>query len=227
MFPKHQPAQLLILELYGTFCFDELFCQVFNGLFELFYLPVAISTAHATLGQIFFCLTASLAFFTGAGWRWDEAKQEDAGSPPLRHLAAATTGAVLVQLVLGAVYRHKGFGIAPHIVGACVVTALAAWLVASVLTRSAAPRAVFRPALLLGSLVIVQVFLGVESYILKIHARSAPHPQAPVVDLTTAHVAVGALVLVTSLYLTYQTYRFLSPRKVERQMVSAPERATT
>ena len=48
-----------------------------GGITVLFFLPVAISTAHATLGQIFFCLAASLAFFTSAEWRWDETKVED------------------------------------------------------------------------------------------------------------------------------------------------------
>src|ERR1035437_592801 len=56
---------------------------VLGGITVLFYLPVAISTAHATLGQIFFCLAASLAIFTRADWRWDEAKVEDTSSPSL------------------------------------------------------------------------------------------------------------------------------------------------
>jgi len=37
-----------------------------GGITVLFYLPVAISTSHATLAQVFFCLAASLAFFTRA-----------------------------------------------------------------------------------------------------------------------------------------------------------------
>ena len=36
------------------------------------------------LGQIFFCLTASLAFFTSPGWHWDEAKLEDTSTPSLQ-----------------------------------------------------------------------------------------------------------------------------------------------
>lgn len=81
-----------------------------GGITVLFYLPVAISTAHATLGQIFFCLTASLALFTRADWRWDEAKVEDKSSPSLQRLTVAATGTILVQLILGAVYRHSKAG---------------------------------------------------------------------------------------------------------------------
>jgi hypothetical protein len=46
-----------------------------------------------------------------------------------------------------------------------------------------------------------------------------------VVNITTAHVAVGALVLVTSLYLTYQTHRFLAPSVKEMKIASAPHGA--
>jgi heme a synthase len=193
-----------------------------GGITVLFYLPVPISTSHATLGQIFFCLAASLAFFTRADWRWDEPKLEDASTPSLQHLTVAMTGIILVQLVLGAVYRHHGSGIEPHLVGAGVVTMLVAFVVTRIMMKFAETRALLRPALLLGALLILQVFLGIGSYVVKMADRNAPQPLPPVVDLTTAHVAVGALVLVTSLYLTYQTHRFLAPRVKEAGIASAP-----
>ena len=199
-----------------------------GGITVLFYLPVAISTAHATLGQIFFCLAASLAFFTRADWRWDEAKREDASSPSLQHLTVATTAVILVQLILGAVFRHSESGsIAPHVVGACVVTLMVGWVVTRVLARFANEPALLRPALLLGGLLVVQVFLGIGSYFMKMAALRAPQPQPPVVDITTTHVAVGALVMVTSLYLTYQTHRLLVTPKEEMRAASAPHQATT
>jgi cytochrome c oxidase assembly protein subunit 15 len=192
-----------------------------GGITVLFYLPVAISTSHATLGQIFFCLAASLAFFTRADWRWDEPKLEDTSTPSLQHLTVAMTGVILVQLVLGAVYRHSGMGIEPHVVGAGVVTMLVAFVVTRIMMKFATTRALLTPALLLGALLILQVFLGIGSYVVKMADRNAPQPLPPVVDLTTAHVAVGALVLVTSLYLTYQTHRFLAPRAEVAKIASA------
>src|ERR1017187_1458828 len=87
-----------------------------GGITVLFYLPVAISTAHATLAQIFFCLASSLAFFTTAGWRWNETKLEDSSSPSFHHLTTIMTGVILLQLILGAVYRHSKEGIiTPHV----------------------------------------------------------------------------------------------------------------
>ena len=201
---------------------------ILGGITVLWFLPVAISTAHATLAQIFFCLAASLAFFTGADWRWDETKLEDTSSPSLQHLTMITTGVILVQLILGAAYRHSKEGIiAPHVVGACVVTLLVGWVVSTVLMRFAQQRGLLRPALLLGGLLVAQLFLGIGSYMMKIAARNAPQPLAPVVDVTTTHVAVGALLVVTSLYLTYQARRFLVTPKQEMKMTSSPHQATT
>jgi cytochrome c oxidase assembly protein subunit 15 len=196
-----------------------------GGITVLFYLPVAISASHATLAQIFFCLAASLAFFTRADWRWDEPKIEDPSTPSLQHLAMVTTGAILVQLILGAVYRHSGMGIAPHVVGACVVAMLVVWVATRTMLNLSQARSVLRPALLLSALLIVQVLLGIGSYFVKMANRDAPQPLPPVVNMTTAHVAVGALVLVTSLYLTYQAHRFLGRPSEEVNVASAPHPA--
>jgi cytochrome c oxidase assembly protein subunit 15 len=196
-----------------------------GGITVLFYLPVAISTSHATLAQIFFCLAASLAFFTRSDWQWDEPKLEDASTPSLQHLSMATTGVILVQLILGAAYRHSGMGVGPHVVGAGVVTMLVAWVVTRIAMKFSRERALLGPALLLGALLIIQLSLGIGAYIVKTADRNAPQPLPPVVNMTTAHVAVGALVLVTSLYLTYQTHRFLTaPTEVEK-IASAPHGA--
>jgi cytochrome c oxidase assembly protein subunit 15 len=196
-----------------------------GGITVLFHLPVAISTSHATLAQIFFCLAASLAFFTRADWRWDEPKLEDASTPSLQHLSVATTSAILVQLILGAVYRHSGMGVEPHIVGACVITLLVTWVVARIIMKFSQARALLRPALWLATLLMLQLSLGMGAYLVKMAGRNAPRPLPPVVNMTTAHVAVGALVLLTSLYLTYQTYRFLTRPTPEVKIASAPHGA--
>lgn len=199
-----------------------------GGITVLFFLPVAISAAHATLAQIFFCLASSLAFFTGPDWHWDETKLEDPSTPSLQHLTIAATGLILVQLILGAVYRHSKEGIiTPHAVGACIITLLVGWVVSTVVARFSKQPALLKPALLLGGLLVAQLFLGMSSYILKMAARDAPQPLPPVVNMTTAHVTVGALLLLTSLYLTYQTHRFLVTRKQQLQVASAPHGATS
>ena len=199
-----------------------------GGITVLWYLPVAISTAHATLAQVFFCLAASLAFFTSPDWRWDEAKLEDTSTPSLQYLTTITTGIILLQLILGAVYRHSKDGVITlHVVGACVVTLLVGWVVASVLMRFSKQPDLLHPALLLGGLLVAQLFLGMGSYFMKMAARNAPQPLPPVVDITTTHVTVGALLLVTSLYLAYQARRFLATHKEEMKTASMPHQAAT
>jgi cytochrome c oxidase assembly protein subunit 15 len=169
---------------------------VLGGITVLFYLPAAVSTGHAALAQTFFCIMLSLAMFTGCDWRWDEPKSEDLRAPSLRHLAVATTAAIYIQLILGAAFRHKGLGILPHIVVAIVVTLLVIWMAARVFTRLSGEKRLARAMGLLLGLVIVQVCLGVVA-----------QPLPPVVDVTTAHVAVGALVLGAGLMLTLQIFR--------------------
>src|SRR5438094_5769307 len=44
---------------------------VLGGITVLFFLPVTISVSHACLGQIFFCITVSLALFTCPDCRVD------------------------------------------------------------------------------------------------------------------------------------------------------------
>ena len=41
---------------------------VLGGITVLYFLPAAVSTAHAGLAEIFFCLTIAIALFTSPGW---------------------------------------------------------------------------------------------------------------------------------------------------------------
>ena len=187
---------------------------VLGGITVLFYLPVTVSVSHACLAQLFFCMTVSMAVFIQPDWKWDGPKVEDTGTPSLRRVAVATTGAIFLQLMLGAAYRHNGFGIVPHLVMAAAVSLGVLWTGIRVLALHSQERRLTRPPLLLLGLLMVQIFLGFGSYWMKIAARNVPQPLPPVVMITTAHVAVGALVLATSLLVTFQTYRFTEPAGV-------------
>jgi heme a synthase len=180
---------------------------VLGGITVLFYLPVAISVSHACLAQIFFCLTVSMALFTRCDWQWDQQRLQDSATPSLRQLAAGTSAAVFLQLLLGAAFRHKGFGISPHIVGAVVVTGGVLWLLVRILTKYPRDRALVRPVLLLTALLVVQMGLGGASYFLKMSAMNTPQPLSPLIEITAAHVAVGALVLASTLVSTLQVFR--------------------
>jgi heme a synthase len=183
---------------------------VLGGITVLFYLPVAISVSHACMAQIFFSLAVCLALFTGEKWKWDEPKLAERTSPSLRQLTAGTTALVFLQLMVGAGFRHNGFGIVPHLIGAVLVAAGVIWITIRVFSRFPGEPRLTRPAVLLIILLFVQLGLGIGSYILKLAARGAPQPLPPVVDVTTTHVTVGALVLVTSLVTALQAFRSLA-----------------
>ncbi|HEV2494555.1 MAG TPA: COX15/CtaA family protein [Terriglobia bacterium] len=180
---------------------------VLGGITVLFFLPAPISVAHACLAQLFFCITVSLALFTRYDWHWDGPRAEDAGSPSLRQLAAATTAAIFLQLMLGAAFRHDAFGIIPHVIGAVVVTVGILWLLVRVLAKHQDDTRLVRSAVVLTVLLAVQVLLGIGSYIERLAELKAPQPLPPAVTVTTTHVAVGALVLAASLVVTLEVFR--------------------
>src|SRR4029450_9761279 len=194
----------------GAFAVVAILAQApLGGIAVLFYLPVAISVSHACLAQIFFCLTVSLALFTRHDWDWDQPRLPDSGSPSLRQLAAGTTGAVFLQLLVGAAFRHKGFGISPHVVGAVVVTGGVLWLLVRVLSESPWKGRLTCPVLLLTGLLVLQLCLDVASYIAKMAAANDPQPLSPFIEISAAHVGMGALVLASSLVVTLQGFRNL------------------
>lgn len=184
---------------------------ILGGITVLYFLPPPISMAHASLAQAFFCIMVSLAVFTRKDWEWNDAKLEERLRPSLRQLAVAATSLIFVQLVLGAAFRHHAFGIIPHVIVAVFVTVSVFWTVARVLGKFGQNASLRRAAMLLGSLVVVQLVLGVGSYFELLANKNAPQPLPPVVDVTTAHVAVGALVLASSLVLTLYAFRWAAP----------------
>lgn len=199
---------------------------VLGGIGVLFYLPKAISIGHATLAQTFFALTVSLALFTRTDWRWDEPKVPDITSPSLRSLAVFTTAAIFLQVVLGAAFRHNEFGIMPHFLGGVVVTISVLWLFETVFNKYSDVKGLKVPAVMLVEIVVLQFFLGIIAYAMKLDAAGAPQPLPGVVIITTTHVAVGALVVASSLFMTYQVFKYVAPRRAERTVAADPRKVT-
>jgi cytochrome c oxidase assembly protein subunit 15 len=188
-----------------------------GGLTVLFFLPAAISTAHAGLAEIFFCITVAIALFTSPGWLTHAGGDLD--SRHLRRMATATTVLIYTQILLGATMRHTGAGLAipdfplmfggivpdhwnakiaihfAHRTGALVVTAAVLGLFASVRARYRDRSELMRPAILLVALVTVQVTLGALTVL------SLRDPW-----INSFHVVCGALVLTTSLVVTLRMW---------------------
>ena len=186
---------------------------ILGGLTVLFYLPPAISTAHATLGQTFFCIMVSIAFFTSRSWVQEPAPVvSQSARPRLTTLSLFTVAAIWMQLIMGAAFRHSGIRLLPHIVGAVVVFCLASTLTLLTIKRHHTTPQLARPAVILLTLLLVQVSLGLASYVTRVMwSPGAPAPLVSMIVSTVAHVACGALVLVTTLILTIQIHRHALP----------------
>ena len=197
---------------------------ILGGITVLWYLPDAISIAHASLAQIVFCLTTTIALATSRGWKegYVESRVPDPESRrdvSLEHIAIVTTIAIYAQIVVGATMRHTGAGLAipdfplsfghvipthwdpkiaihfAHRVGAMVVTILIAATSSHIFVRQARRRELVRPALVLLLLVAMQITLGALTVL----------SQKQFI-INSLHVVNGALVLVTSLVLTLRAH---------------------
>src|SRR5215470_14982110 len=82
---------------------------VLGGITVLFYLPPAVSSAHAALAQTFFCIAVAMALFTGRKGTEEQPRVElDSRKPSLFTLTLLSVFVLYVQLVLGAMFRHHG-----------------------------------------------------------------------------------------------------------------------
>ncbi len=190
---------------------------VLGGITVLYFLPAPVSTAHAGLAEIFFCMTVAIALFTSRGWIEQTAAVDDR---TLRAIATATTLLIYLQIIVGAAMRHTGAGLAipdfplmfgglvpdhwsaaiaihfAHRVGALLVSTAIIATTAHVWSHHRGRQGLTRPATLLVGLVLVQVTLGA----LTVLSRRD-------VAINSAHVVCGALVLTTSLVLTLRSWR--------------------
>jgi cytochrome c oxidase assembly protein subunit 15 len=193
-----------------------------GGLTVKLNLPLAVSAAHATLAQLFFLTTVSLAVFTSRTWIEPPVEVREAGpGVSLPSLCVVSLIAILVQLVLGATLRHSATWDQPlptslllsHVAGAIIVTIVLGVTVVAVLTRYRAENYLKRPALIAAGLLCVQLVLGVTAYIVRAASPNDPQPLNPMISVTVAHVACGALVFAATIVLTLRTFRIL---RVER-----------
>jgi len=202
---------------------------ILGGLTVLNFLPWSISTAHATLGQMIFCIVVAMALFTSRGWLqdYDRITEHDLfpGTPALTALAAAC---VWVQLILGAAFRHYGMKLLPHLIGACVVAVVLCWTVVRVLTRYGGVEHLRKPAQAMLALLMVQLGLGFAAYLTRLaYGHNAVQPWQITVVSTVAHVSCGALVLAVSVVLAIQSRRMINVHVPATAAHTAPRKAVT
>jgi cytochrome c oxidase assembly protein subunit 15 len=188
-----------------------------GGLTVKLNLPLVVSAAHATLAQLFFCATVSLAVFTSPSWIKERPVIEEQGSLPLRYLCVAAATAIFLQLIIGATLRHSATWDQPlptdllltHVGGAIAVTLLLGSVALVILRRHSSEGFLTRPAKVALLLLLLQLFLGISAYITRVASPNDPQPLNPMVGITVAHVACGALVFATTIVLTLRAFKVL------------------
>ena len=187
-----------------------------------FQLP-AVSAAHATLAQLFFSTVVSIAVFTSSWWNGDLVEIDDPGTPRVRIMIVWTFVAVFLQLILGAAFRHKGFGIIPHLIGAVIVTILIFMTAGALKRRFADVPALRSCARYLHILIGVQLLLGVGAYWSRLYSARFPQPIGVMVALTVVHTVTGALVLAVTLVTALISYRMLRAESALGDSASASQ----
>jgi heme a synthase len=229
------------LKWFGVAAIGSIVAQgVLGGLTVLFFLPPAVSTAHAGLAEIFFCMTVAIALFTSPGWIAGYGTPPGVDDEQLQRIATATTILIYTQILIGATMRHTGAGLAipdfpwmfgrvipdhwsgkiaihfAHRLGALVVS-LAILSTSIYIWRHHSDRPeLARPATLILFLVGAQLMLGAFTVLSK---RD--------VWINSLHVVCGALVLTTSLVITLRSWRvkFAAVRSAEASRSSVADGA--
>jgi heme a synthase len=177
----------------------------------VYHHPQVIATVHATVAQIFFITTVVLAYRTGPGSEPNASPVEDSGVPRLTSMCRWTTSVVLIQLVLGAGFRHGAFGILPHLIGAVAVLFMVIWTAGAAKRRFGHLPEIRRGTIFLHATFGTQLLLGFGAYWAVAKASNDVQPTMSYVVLTVAHVLVGALVLAASVMLTLSSLRLTRP----------------
>ena len=211
------------------------------------YKPL-IAVPHALIAQSFFGLIVAIGVFTSRSWFLSrERRAETDDGIALRTLTPMAIGTVLIQLVLGAGFRHGAWGIVPHVFGAVLVVFVIVWTALTVFQRHQGEPYLTRPAAISLILLVVQFTLGVLTYLARLASAGHPvtslrkffgsmgfapmarmneiQPVEPMISLTAFHLVVGALTLAVMVVLTLRCYQVLAPQQARVKRETLPSSA--
>lgn len=206
----------------GVIALVAVIAQGVMGGLRVTNLSRVLAIVHACFAQAFFGLIASLALFTSRGWLQTSVKIETTDTIRLRRLALITLALIYIQFIFGAILRHTGERLDAHLLFAGLVTIHIFLLLRRILRNHLENLVWVRPAVLLGGLLAVQLTLGLGAYLAEFTAFSKGVAPVVGITITTAHVAVGALMLIVSVVLTLNFFHLADRSKpvTDRGLVS-------
>jgi heme a synthase len=200
-----------------------------------------LAMLHGMTGPLFFGVTVALAVITSQTWSRSaegESHAMNRTGRPIRLLATVTAVLAYLQIMLGAVLRHVPVDAQPatfvlavkfHLLLAGVLTLHIVLLVWFVLWRTRHVRPLGRLAAMLAALVVVQLLLGVATWMEKYSVPNwasgwFSHSGMVIRDgawlqthIITAHVATGSALFGTTVALALYAHRLLiGPAAIRR-----------
>ena len=172
---------------------------------------------HATLAPLVFAGAVAVVLVGSRTWETSETV-DDRTVPLLRPLALAGPPLVLLQTLLGALYRHKLAGVIPHLAGAMIVALTALVAVTLVFQRCPASHPLRSGAKWLMAAVLSQVGLGVAAFAIQLLGVAST---GVLVTATTSHVVVGSVTMSASVAFAMQVQRLV--RRSSKEASSPPE----
>ncbi len=200
---------------------------------------MTLARIHGCVGPLFFISCVAAAVVTSRYWHQalpvEPVKMERAEK--FQRLALVTTVVAFLQLVIGAHLRHLpahwSFNLFRVLVGAHLLVAgillgHVTWLAYQCGrdTKLRASSLLRRPSLLLAALVLLQIALGVGTWIVKyawptwlpewafFNSYTVQAESMTQAGIVTAHVAVGSLILAMAMVLSLRSMRLMSNRAV-------------
>ena len=142
---------------------------------------------HAFLAQGLIALMVVVVMLSWPGWERKPEQILDKGWPSLRSLAISTLHALILQVALGAAFRHNILGVLWHILGAFLVVVFGLAMLV-LITQVPENRSLRAPVIWMASLLGVQISLGM---VLISISEPVRHPIVSAVTVAL-HVLVGA-----------------------------------
>ena len=157
-----------------------------------------LAQAHGAFAAVVFSILAIVITMLGRPWINASQDSPAADVEHLRPLALMSIAALAFQYFLGGLIRHQGTGLHEHLAMGFVVLLLLlanAWL-----AMTSGVKWIKQGGLLLALIVIVQVLLGLASWVLKFGHGSyvATADSIEQVAVRTAHAVVGILTFMAS-----------------------------
>lgn len=171
-----------------------------------------IAVLHALIAPLLLSGVFAAMIATGRKWEAPPDLVEDQGWPSLSSLGKIVPVMVVLQIALGAAFRHKEMGVLSHLFFAMVLVLVILCLCIFVMQQFPEHKALRPAANMLMAVAFTQIFLGIAAFTVRSMNKIAP---VVLVGVTAVHVLVGAFTLAAAIMMSMQIRRNVYRKKAE------------